>query len=163
MPMTEQNPDAISTSGAAILPALAAFPDDLARTLNGQSAAALVRPASDGGWGVVENLCHMRDWEEIFLARARAIVERDRPELPVFDDELWPIERDYRGQPPDRVVQRLRDLRGQLVVLLTSLPDAAWQRTGLHGLRGEITLYDLVALLHQHCEEHLVQIQEALM
>ena len=146
----------------ALLAALAAFPEELGRTLNGQPVEALMRPASDGGWGVVENLCHLRDWEEIFLDRARAIVANDRPELPAYDDELWAIERDYRGQDPRRTFERLRELRGEFVALLEGLPDEAWSRLGVHGLHGEVTLRWLVEHVRDHDEEHLAQIREAL-
>ena len=36
----------------------------------------LTRPAPDGGWGVVEILPHLRDWEDIYFDRAVAIAER---------------------------------------------------------------------------------------
>ena len=160
--MVEPSADAASDAHDALVAALAAFPEDLARSLAGHPKEALVRPASDGGWGVVENLCHLRDWEQIFLERARAIVERERPELPAYDDELWAIERDYRGQDPARVLDQLRDLRGELVALLRGLPADAWSRVGVHGLHGEITLRWLAEHVREHGEEHLAQLREAL-
>ena len=146
----------------ALLQALAALPEDLARVVAGRPLDELVRPASDGGWGVIENLCHLRDWEEIFLERARAIVERERPDLPAFDDDLWAIERDYRGQDPGRVLERFRELRAQLVEFLAGLPAAAWQRRGVHAVHGEITLRWLIEELREHGEAHLAQIRQAL-
>ncbi len=145
-----------------LIAALAAFPDDIARLIAGRSVEALKRPASDGGWGVVENLCHLRDWEQIFLDRARAIVEQERPELPAFDDELWAIERDYRGQDPSRVFDQFRQLRRSLVTLLEGLPAEAWQRQGVHADLGPITLEGLVERVIAHDQEHVAQIREAL-
>ena len=145
-----------------ILAALAAMPEDLGRTLSNRSRDDLMRPSRDGGWGVVEILCHLRDWEEIFLERARAIVERERPDLPAFDDDLWAIERDYRGQDPGRVLERFRELRAQLVEFLAGLPAAAWQRRGVHAVHGEITLRWLIEELREHGEAHLAQIRQAL-
>ena len=146
----------------AILAALAAFPEELARTLDGQPTEALVRPASDGGWGVIENLCHLRDWEEIFLERARSIAEQDRPHLPAYDDELWAIERDYRGQDPHQTFEHFRELRSRLVDFLGELPPDAWSRVGDHGLYGEISLEWMLDNICAHDEEHLTQIREAL-
>ncbi len=146
----------------ALIAALAALPDELQRTLQGHSSESLTRPASDGGWGVVENLCHLRDWEEVFLERAHAIVEQERPLLPAYDDELWSIERDYRGQDPARTLGQFRELRTRLMTLLTGLDQSAWIRTGQHASFGEITLDWLANHICDHGEEHLKQIREAL-
>jgi hypothetical protein len=146
----------------ALFGALAALPDELQRTLQGHSPESLTRPASDGGWGVVENLCHLRDWEEVFLERAHAIVEQERPLLPAYDDELWSIERDYRGQDPTRTLGQFRELRTRLMALLTGLDQAAWSRIGQHASFGEISLHWLANHICDHGEEHLQQIRDAL-
>ena len=146
----------------ALLVALAATPDELARALDGQPAEALTRPASDGGWGVVESLAHTRDWDEIFRERAHAIVEQDRPHLPAYDDELWAIERDYRSQSPWPVFEQFRETRSQVVSFLERLPAEAWKRTADHGAYGEITLQWMIDHIADHDQEHLAQIREAL-
>lgn len=159
--MTERSSTIMGRPEALIL-ALAALPVDLERTLQGHSAEALLRPASDGGWGVVENLCHLRDWEEVFAERVEAILHQERPWLPAFDDELWAIERDYRGQNPARVLDRFRELRSRLVDQLTGLPSAAWTRTGEHEVHGLISLEWLIDHVRDHGEQHLAQIRDAL-
>ncbi len=145
-----------------LVAALASLPDELERALANQPPEALVRPGRDGGWGVIENLCHLRDWEEIFVDRAKAVVSRDRPLLPAYDDELWPIERDYRAQDPARVMQDLRELRAQLVALLRERPEEDWGRVGVHAVHGDVTLRWLADRARRHGDEHLFQISEAL-
>ena len=146
-----------------ILAALAAFPDELARiVLMDHSPEALIRPASDGGWGVVEILPHLRDWEEIYFERARRIVEEDHPYLPGYDDALWSIERDYRNQDPINTLEEFRRLREAHVAFLRGLPPEAWERTGEHGYFGVITLRWLENHVCDHDQEHLQQIRDAL-
>lgn len=146
-----------------IISALAAFPDDLGRSLSSvEDPEALSRPASDGGWGVVEILPHLRDWEEIYFDRATALIEEDQPYLPGFDDTLWSIERDYRGQDPLETFESLRTLRERTVELLRSLPASAWARTGEHGYFGEISLQWLADHIVDHDQEHLQQVRDAL-
>ncbi|HEV2107834.1 MAG TPA: DinB family protein [Thermomicrobiales bacterium] len=145
-----------------VLAALAAFPNEIARMIADQSDEALMQPARDGGWGVVEILPHLRDWEEIFLQRAQAILKHEQPELPAHDDELWAIERDYRGQDPRATLDHFRELRGQVVELLGEAPPEAWERTGQHAVHDEITLLWLANSMSNHDREHLEQIRDAL-
>src|SRR5690606_23976929 len=114
-----------------ILEDLAGFPDDLRRLLfSAHDEDDLYRPGSDGGWGIVEILPHLRDWEEIYLERARRIAEDDQPDIPGYDDALWPIERDYRGQVQREVFDECADLRHEHVEYLMTRPLDAWDRIG---------------------------------
>lgn len=145
-----------------VLAALAGFPEEVARLISDQSDEALLQPARDGGWGVVEVLPHLRDWEEIYLQRVQAILEHEQPELPAHDDDLWAIERDYRGQDPRATLDHFRELRGQVVDLLSAAPAEAWERTGQHAIHDEITLLWLANNMCNHDREHLEQIRDAL-
>ena len=142
---------------------LGGFPDDLGRAIAAaEDREALMRPASDGEWGVVEILPHLRDWEEIYFDRLTKLVEEDRPYLPGYDDALWSIERDYRGQDPHATFEAFRALRDRTVELLRSLPESAWTRGGEHGYFGEITLQWLADHIADHDHEHLQQVRDAL-
>lgn len=148
--------------GVELISSLDGFPDDLARLLQGHSVEALLRPASDGGWGVIENLGHLRDWEEIFSSRVERMLAEDNPQLPVFDDQLWEIEHDYRGQDPHRVLDQLRTLRQQLVSTLREVPADAWDRSGSVGAEQGVRLVTIVERIRQHDVEHLQAIADAL-
>jgi hypothetical protein len=146
-----------------IVSLLEAYPDELARVIAGaDDPEALIQPASDGGWGVVEILPHLRDWEEVYFERLSRVVAEDSPYLPGFDDSLWSIERDYRGQDPNATFDDFRALRERTVELLRSLPADAWGRTGEHGYYGEISLQWLANHIVEHDLEHLQQTRDAL-
>ena len=145
-----------------IVAELSAMALELGRVLEHRSPDALMRPARDGGWGVVEILPHLRDWEEIYLDRVSAIIEQDTPRLPAYDDELWAIERDYRGQDSRRTFEHFRQLRQELVAKLQDVPPKAWGRRAVHDIHGEITLQWLLDRICDHDREHLDQIRDAL-
>jgi hypothetical protein len=146
-----------------IIATLAAFPDELRRVIEGaDEPEALVHPASDGGWGVVEILPHLRDWEEIYFERITKLIEEEHPYLPGYDDALWSIERDYRGQDPLETFESFNELRERTVEVLRSLPELAWTRRGEHGYFGEVTLQWLADHIVEHDQEHLQQIRDAL-
>ena len=160
--MADRPPAAQSPTGPALVPVLAAFPDELSRMLQGYSTEALKRPASDGGWGVIENLGHLRDWDEVFLERVTAILTADNPALPEYDDQLWEIEHDYRGQDPRKVLDRLRQQRTQLVELLSAMPPQGWFRVGQVGAEANVSVETIVQRIRQHDTEHARAISEAL-
>lgn len=163
MPTFRERMESPRRSREQILEDLTGFPDDLRRLLfSAHVDDALYRPGSDGGWGIVEILPHLRDWEEIYLERARRIVEEENPDLPGVDDALWPIERDYRGQDPREVFDDFSDLRQEHIDLLLELPPEAWSRTGEHSLYGPMTLGWMEDYVCDHDSEHLDQAREVL-
>ncbi len=153
---------AVEPKPERIVAALTAFPDELSRLLADQSREAVLAPASDGGLGVVELLPHLRDWEQIFLGRVDAILIEDHPTLPAFDDDLWAIERDYRGQDPDTVLRDFLSLRADLVEHLAHADEEAWTRTADHETFGEVTLLWLGNQIIASDADHLARIREAL-
>lgn len=161
--MIDSAPSNEATAPAGdLLAALASFPGELERTLGDHPPEALVRPASDGGWGVIENLCHLRDWEAVYLERVRAIIDRDHPDLAAYDDELWPIERDYRGDDPGRALAAFRERRAAVAALLATLDADGWRRGGRHEIDGEVNMRGLAERLRRHDDRHLSQIRDAL-
>lgn len=145
-----------------IIAALTAFPEELTRLLADQPREALLAPASDGGLGVVELLPHLRDWEEIFLARIDAMLIEDHPVMPAFDDELWAIERDYRGQDPAAALREFLRLRADLVKHLAHADEDSWNRTADHETYGEVTLLWLGSQIVASDADHNTRIREAL-
>lgn len=146
-----------------IISALGAFPDDLSRSLSSvPDPDDLARPATDGGWGVVEILPHLRDWEEIYFDRVGKVIQEDEPYLPSYDDTLWSIERDYRSQDPAEALEAFKRTRMRMIELMRSLPASAWSRKAEHGHFGSITLQWLANYIVDHDQEHWQQIRDAL-
>jgi hypothetical protein len=160
MPVTTANTE---RPAAEIIATLAGFPDELARSIfSNNEPEDLLQPSSDGGWGVVEIIPHLRDWEAIYFERARRIVNEDHPSLPAFDDTLWSIERDYREQDPQTTFEEFRKTRAEFVDFLKSLPEDAWLRTGKHSYYGDIDLLWMGRHIIEHDQEHLQQARDAL-
>ncbi|MDI3340523.1 MAG: DinB family protein [Sphaerobacter sp.] len=145
-----------------LLDRLRHFPERVARIVDPQPIEALRRAGANGGWGAVEILAHLRDWDEVTLDRVRRIVHEDTPELENFDTGFWAIERDYHAQDPRQVLAAFRARRARLVALLESLPDSAWQRTGRHPRWGTITLEELVQRVDEHDQKQLRALRDVL-
>ncbi len=122
------------------------------------------RAARDGaeGWNVVEIVCHLRDFDEIFFARARQIVEQDRPTLEPFDHEQMAKDRDYAAQDLNAAFEAYQATRQEFLAWLKARDEADWQRTGVHPEAGEYTLLEQALQVPLHDLDHLEQIARAL-
>jgi hypothetical protein len=137
--------------------ALAAFPEQLKRQLEGLSDAALrFRPAPDG-WSIVEIVGHMTDVDAIWPGRVRQMLSTDNPQLQGVDNDVV-RQRDYQNKQIGLMLITLAERRADFVELLRMLRAAQLARPGLHPTRGPITVGDAPAALADHDRGHREQI-----
>ena len=146
----------------AIRAAMAAAPGEFARLVGDKTDDQLMQPAQDGGFGMVEILPHMRDWEVILADRVTRILDEDAPSLEEYDDSLWAIEHAYRDQDPRQALREFSELRADLVARLEALPPEAWNRVGILAKHGRVTLHWLLDVFCSHDARHLVQARDVL-
>jgi uncharacterized damage-inducible protein DinB len=116
----------------------------------------------EGGWSVVETMCHIRDFTDISLTRAHLILEEDEPTLPSFDPQEGAKRRDYPHQNLSAEVAAYLDARKALLVLLADASDEQWQRRGTHSTFGSMSLLDLIIFITMHDLDHFEQIARTL-
>lgn len=139
---------------------------------NIKSATWLVRSSDpraltafrDGGsgWTVLEVLCHLRDFDEVFFERARLTVEEENPPLPFPDPDALARERRYSEQTEAAALGQWQERRASLLAYLRARSDAAWERPAQHPTRGEMSLFDQLFLIPQHDSLHLEQMTRIL-
>lgn len=115
---------------------------------------------SDVGPSAAELAAHLRDCEERFLRRLRAVAARDGATIEAFDpDGLEPA-------APDcdliTLLDRFEQLRRRTLDLLWTLAPGDWRRSGLHPYLGRVSLTDLVREMHEHDLSHLWEVRRAL-
>jgi hypothetical protein len=145
-----------------VVAALKATPQELGRLIQGQSDEALARPASDGEWGVVEILPHLRDWEEVYLGWIHQVLDEDAPRLAEVDDSLWAIEHDYANEHVPRALAAFRAFREETVQLLQDGGEEAWARQAMHPTLGPLSLHQLAERMCDHDARHIEQARDAL-
>lgn len=109
------------------------------------------------GWTVLEVLCHLRDYEEIFMLRARMTMEQDNPDLPAYDPDTLAAERRYMQQDIRTVLGDWKRLRAEYIAYLNTREEADWERPAQHPTRGHFTLHDQFFLIAQHDMLHFEQ------
>jgi DinB superfamily len=138
---------------------IGAAPARLAKALKSFSPDVLRRPSQPGKWSPIEIACHLRDVDQLFTERVTKAAFADRPGFWMMDNDVVADKLRYRDADPTSVLKEHRRRREDLASLLRSLPHGAWQRTGLHPKRGEVTIEQLAEVIAQHDEDHLAQIE----
>jgi uncharacterized damage-inducible protein DinB len=114
------------------------------------------------GWTVLEVLCHLRDFEAVFLERARLAVEQEKPPLPFPDPDELARARRYNEQALDTVLAAWQEGRARLLAYLRARSEADWERLAQHPTRGEMSLFDQLFLIPKHDSLHLEQMTRIL-
>lgn len=117
---------------------------------------------SGTGWTVLEVLCHLRDYEDVFQERTSLTVERDVPDLPNPNPDEWAVERRYNEQDLSAVYDEWVRRRHRFLAYLEGLDESSWQRTARHPRRGVMTLQEQLALAAWHDVNHIEQITRIL-
>jgi len=145
---------------AALLERLSAAPAALAAALKGVPDDALRRRPPSGKWSMIENAAHIRDIERVYQERFSKMAFSDRPAFWMLDNDRAAQRLKYAESDAAAVGKEFRRLREDTVVLLRTLPDAAWRRIGLHPKRGELTVEQLGEVLAGHDDNHIGKVRE---
>ena len=141
-----------------ILKGLRAGPIVLRRLVRGLPDEAVRRRPADGEWAIVEVVAHLADTEERALGRTRRMLDEAEPALAPYDPDALALERNYLGMSLADELGRYEALRDEQASLLEGLADADWQRTGIHGEHGRITVQQLAAHTAGEDADHFAQI-----
>lgn len=147
---------------AALLQGLRETPRRLAELLREHTERAWRTPRAGGGWTAAETLAHMRAADAIVSPRLMQVAVRDEPFLPAYDERAWEEIADFVRLPVAALVQTFAAQRAELLHALERLPNEAWQRGGIHELRGPLTMREIAEGIAAHEREHLDQIESAL-
>lgn len=146
-----------------VLEKLKRAPDRLQRLVEDHPDDLLRQPGDGGGWGAVEIMAFLRDWDVVIDERLSLMLTEDEPEFEDEDPDLWSIERDYHAEVPNKVQSAFRKCREQLVKRLHNLDEAAWHRTARMPDGQVITVEGLVNGLLENDQEHMSRLRDILL
>jgi hypothetical protein len=120
--------------------------------------------ATDGpnGWSVVEVMCHLRDYEQIYYDRLILMLEQDNPLFPNFNQETLAKERNYASQNLRDAFNTYVETRRKTLTTLNGLTADQWQRTGQHPTMGQVTVLEQALQNVAHDVNHIEQITHTL-
>ena len=142
-----------------LLNRLAAVPARIGRAVARLSDTDKHLASSNGEWSAAQILAHLRASDDILAHRLYAILARDNPLLPAYDERRWA---EIAGYPQvdielSLLVFTLR--RAELVTMFRQVAVEDWQRLGNHEIKGAVSLFQVATALLEHEEEHCVQLE----
>jgi hypothetical protein len=137
----------------------------LLQRLDGVPVEALYTAPRAGEWPVMSNLAHVVEMLPYWAHQAEHIADHPGTSFGRTVDDparLDAIEQ-HGGDQANVIRPALEASRGEAVLALRGLPESAWDTRGVHPLRGEMTVAQVVdGLMVHHVEEHVAQIDGAL-
>jgi uncharacterized damage-inducible protein DinB len=139
--------------------------DALLHRLTGLPSEALYQSPKEGEWPVMSNLAHVAEMLPYWAHQAEHIAQH--PGAPfgrTVDDpgRLDGVEQHARDAV-DVIGPALRAALTETVRTLRSIPDAGWDLSGVHQVRGAMTATQVLdTLMVEHTEDHVAQIDAAL-
>lgn len=107
-----------------------------------------------GTWSVRQLVVHMYDSDLVATHRMRRIAAEDKPLLVSYDETAFSKVPAINAGSVEDVAELFAINRRWTADFLRALPDAAFNRAGVHTQRGLVTIGQLVALYVQHVEGH---------
>lgn len=141
-----------------LLARLAGIPGRVASAVAGWSESQLRAPSASGEWSAAAIFAHMRAADDIVAPRAFMILTRDQAPLAAYDERRWAEVVGYAQADFQTSLQAFTLRRAELVGVLRRAVSEDWQRTGIHEVRGSLSLLEVVAGLVEHEEEHCAQL-----
>ncbi|HUQ19631.1 MAG TPA: putative metal-dependent hydrolase [Gemmatimonadaceae bacterium] len=136
-----------------------ALPPIIRSAVSGLNDNQLDTPYRDGGWTPRQVVHHVADSHMNAYLRFRWLVTEENPTIKTYDQDLWAALPDST-LPLDSSMKIIDGLHERWAAFLTSLPEEAWSRNGIHPEHGEVTLDDLLEIYSGHGAHHAGQITD---
>jgi hypothetical protein len=131
----------------------------VAVSITGAAGSELDFVPAPGKWSIRQIVAHLSDSEIAAAMRLRQIIAEENPKLEAYDQDAWASNLDYGRRKPSQSLETFRRIRAENYELLKELPEAAFDRVGLHSERGPLTLKRLTQLIAEHAESHAAQLR----
>jgi hypothetical protein len=142
-----------------LLNRLSGIPARIASAVVNISDADKSVASPNGEWSASQILAHLRASDDILAHRLYAILTRDNPVLPAYDERRWAEIAGYSEADFELSLKAFALRRAELVNMLRQIDSQDWQRLGTHEVKGAISLFDVAMSLVEHEEAHCAQLE----
>ena len=137
-----------------------AGPRQLRAALAGVNTEQLEARPIPGKWSIKEVVCHIADYEPVYVDRMKRVIAEDQPMLLAGSPDAFVARLAYDQRDVDEELALIEIVRSQMARILRSLPSQDFQRTGNHSVRGPVDLGTLLQQITDHIPHHLAFLDE---
>lgn len=105
-----------------------------------------------------EVMCHMADFESIFLGRIESIIAENGATLEPKDPDEQARLNNYAALELESQIKLFAERRMKTIEFLQGLQPEDWQAYGIHSINGKTTTWEIVELMLSHDLYHAEQI-----
>ena len=146
-------------AGSDPLKSMRKAPKRLRKLIRGLSEEQLAARPAPGKWSIKEVVAHLADGEVMIGSRYRLVAAMERPPLVGYDQDAF-VENLYLDEVSTKTLLKdFKAARRANMRLLERLPEAAFERVGLHNERGDESLARMLVLYSGHDLIHEAQIE----
>jgi hypothetical protein len=143
-----------------LLAAYAAGPDLLSHAVAGMSPEQIDAAPVPGKWSTRQVICHLADFEPVYADRMKRVVAEDQPPLRSGDPDVFAARLAYEARNIKEELDLIRAVRAHMARILRTLPETAFERTGVHSTDGPRTLRKLLEQITNHIPHHVRTIED---
>ena len=133
----------------------AARADVPARAIKGLTPKELNSHPVPGTWSIQQIIVHLMDSHLIGSDRMKRMIAEDNPTIIAYDETQFSKNLHYDKLDAGMAAEAFRINQLLTAELLRHLPDAAFERAGMHSERGRITVGTLVKDYTGHVDHHM--------
>jgi hypothetical protein len=130
-----------------------------AGSIAGLDRADLLAQPVPGTWSIQQIVLHLMDSDLIGSDRMKRVAAENHPTLIGYDESAFAARLGYERLSVADASEIFRLNRLMTAEILRRLPDEAFQRSGHHNEKGEVTLEHLVETYVEHLDHHLAFIR----
>lgn len=144
----------------ALIEQYLAGPGLLRRAIAGKTNEQLLARPAPGKWSTQEVVCHLADYEPIYVDRMKRVIALKEPELLKGDPGLFAARLAYDRRDVEDELALMEITRKQMGRILRALKPEDFQRQGGHSRDGVLTLEILLQRITAHIPHHVRFIEE---
>lgn len=108
-----------------------------------------------GTWSIQQIIGHLLDSDQIGGYRMKSIIAEDNPLILNYDETRFTERLMYDQLDVEAACDLFARNRRVVAAMLRRLPDETFARTGVHSVRGKVTLGEIVETYADHLEHHM--------
>ena len=133
---------------------------DLRAAVAGMTRDQLLARPVPGKWSTLEVVAHIADFDPILVERMKRIIALDDAAFAVADENRFTDRLRYHDRDVEEELRLIEITRSQMARIIETLTPAELQRTGVHSVKGPVTLEAVIAGATKHIAGHLPHVFE---